>query len=46
MTPDGRVTEFTDVPGAISIELSYGSPRGLEQVNGESAEILALADSA
>lgn len=42
-----RVVPFSDdVPsGMIGIEINDGSPRGLEQVKGERAEILALADS-
>ncbi len=32
--------------GVVGIEINDGSPRGLEQVRGERAEILALADSA
>ena len=42
-----RVVPFSEaVPsGMIGIEINDGSPRGLEQVKGERAEILALADS-
>lgn len=42
-----RVVPFSEaVPsGMIGIEINDGSPRGLEQVKGQRAEILALADS-
>ena len=42
-----RVVPYSDdVPsGMIGIEINDGSPRGLEQVKRERAEILALADS-
>ena len=40
------VIPFEETPsGMIGIEINDGSPRGLEQVRAERAEILALADS-
>jgi len=35
----------TDPSGVVGIEISDGSPRGLEQTKGERADIIALADS-